>query len=296
MTTLTQTPSFLTANAGLQDSLQRGPLVTLEGRFRAHSEHTDLDQSLSDFAPLSKRLLQASYASDAGVGRTHNEDAILCREDLGLFCVADGMGGFNAGEVASHLVIATLERRLSDHLAGLDRQSYESLVISAVNEANAAVLRTSARRPECLGMGTTLTLLWLTPLGGLFAHVGDSRLYRVQAGQMIRLTRDHVIEMLPEVLRGRISDVDGPRKGILTRAIGAEQTVEVDFQWLDSTPKCQYLLCSDGLTDAMPDVEIADLLIDLGDGAASLAAQRLVDRALDCGATDNVSALVVVLG
>jgi PPM family protein phosphatase len=206
------------------------------------------------------------------------------------------MGGFNAGEVASHLVIATIENKLANPTFELDRKSIESLVLSVVNEANAAVLRTSARRPECLGMGTTLTLLWQTALGPLYAHVGDSRLYRIVGGQMTRLTRDHVIEIMPDVLRGRLNDLDGPRKGILTRAIGAEQTVEVDFQWLDAVPNSQYLICTDGLSDAMPDNEIVALLNGSEAVEAESIAQRLVDRALDCGATDNVSALVVNLG
>ena len=296
MTTLTRAPSYSIAHAGLQDALLGGLPPTSEVRLRTPPGAHGADQAQFDprsYAPV--LLLRASSASDAGVGRTHNEDALLCRPDLGLFCVADGMGGFNAGEVASHVVIDTLEKRLSDASVKLDRKSYESLVLSAVNEANAAVLRTSARRPECLGMGTTLTLLWQTPRGPLFAHVGDSRLYRIQAGQISRLTRDHVIEILPEVLRGRLSDSDGPRKGILTRAIGAEQTVEVDFQWLEALPQAQYLLCSDGLTDTMQDEEISALLSSLPSEDEDQAAQRLVDRALDCGATDNVSALVVNL-
>jgi PPM family protein phosphatase len=297
MTTLTRTPSSPTANAGLQDALVRGLSASTELGSRTPFGSEIAETELRERRPQAKGSpLQASFASDAGVGRTHNEDALLCRPDLALFCVADGMGGFNAGEVASHIVIETLEKRLSNPALGLDHKSYESMVLSAVNEANAAVLRTSARRPECLGMGTTLTLLWQTPLGALYAHIGDSRLYRIQAGQISRLTRDHVIEILPEVLRGRLNNSDGARKGILTRAIGAEQRVEVDFEWLDAIQECHYLLCSDGLTDAMSDEEISNLLSDLGRDGVSQAAQRLVDRALDCGATDNVSALVVDLG
>lgn len=296
MTTLTRTPTSPTAIAGLQDALVRGLSAPAElgSRMPFGPETADEKPAAPGYFAKSKSLA-ASFASDAGVGRTHNEDALLCRPDLGLFCVADGMGGFNAGEVASHLVIETLEKRLANPSV-MDLKSYESLVLSAVNEANAAVLRTSARRPECLGMGTTLTLLWHTPLGALYAHIGDSRLYRIQAGQISRLTRDHVIEILPEVLRGRFNNGDGARKGILTRAIGAEQRVEVDFQWLDAIHPCQYLICSDGLTDAMSDEDISNLLSDLGSDGAGHAAQRLVDRALDCGATDNVSALVVDLG
>jgi PPM family protein phosphatase len=296
MTTLTQTPSAPNTTAGLLDPLVEGPFAAPET-----SRPTSTGSALGDLDEPRHRQRtrpyspKASSASDAGVGRTHNEDAMLCRADLGLFCVADGMGGFNAGEVASHLVIDTLERRLTNPALNLDRKSYESLVLSAVNEANAAVLRTSARRPECLGMGTTLTLLWQTPLGALFAHIGDSRLYRIQAGHMSRLTRDHVIEILPEVLRGRLNDADGARKGILTRAIGAEQSVDVDFEWVESAEPCLYLLCSDGLTDAMSDQDIEILLTDLSRDGVEQAAQGLIDRALDCGATDNVSALVVDL-
>jgi serine/threonine protein phosphatase PrpC len=217
MTTLTSTPSSPTVTLGSQDAVALGALIASETTLRASDIRPPSvlpDDLYAVSLPAQGNPIQACFASDAGVGRTHNEDTLLSRPDLGLFAVADGMGGFNAGEVASHLVINTVEARLSKSALNLDKKSYESLVLSAVNEANACVLRTSARRPECLGMGTTLTLLWKTPLGVLFAHVGDSRLYRILGGQMTRLTRDHVIEIMPEVLRGRLNDVDGhPHSG-----------------------------------------------------------------------------------
>ena len=246
--------------------------------------------SLVAAPPLHNALIStATWASDPGVGRTHNEDAILCRPELGLYGVADGMGGFNAGEVASGIVIETLERRLSSVPAGLDRSSLASLLMSAINEANAAVLRTSARRPECLGMGTTLALLWLTPQGLIHAHIGDSRIYAYQNGQLRRLTRDHVIEELPEVLRGRLGDENAARKGILTRAIGAETLVEADYQWYETIAGMLFLLCTDGLSDSLDE---QDLQAKLGTTTSDLA-QKLVNQALDLGAADNISALVV---
>jgi PPM family protein phosphatase len=286
MTTLIQNPS---TSPGAPDSSPAQAI--LEARsgataFEAQAEDSRLSFA-RDAAPF--RPASVSVASDAGVGRTHNEDSLLSRPDMGLFCVADGMGGFNAGEVASHLAIETIEKRLCAANANLDRRSYESLVLSAINEANGSILRTSARRPECLGMGTTLTLLWLTPVGRLFAHVGDSRLYAFKNGQLSQLSRDHVIEVLPEVLRGKLDNFDGARKGILTRAIGAEQTVEADVEWLESTPHCDYLLCTDGLSDAMSTAEMASQWCS----ATDKTAQSLVDHALDCGAADNVSAMIV---
>lgn len=231
----------------------------------------------------------ADHATDAGVGRTHNEDCILSRPELGLFAVADGMGGFNAGEVASRLVIETIERRLSNVDPQLDRQSLESLICSVINEANAAVLRTSARRPECLGMGTTLSLLWVRPVGILMAHVGDSRVYSYKHGLLNQVSRDHVINVLPEALHERMNEFGGARKGILTRAIGAEQTVEADVLWMEAAPKARYLICSDGLSDALSLSEIETVMCDAHDHVA----QCLVDGALDHGAADNVSALVL---
>jgi hypothetical protein len=110
---------------------------------------------------------QISVASDPGHNRTHNEDCFYIDKANGIYAVADGMGGFNAGEVASRIAIETLSTRLVKLAQGLDRRGYEAGVRSAFSEANAAVLRTSARRPECLGMGTTLTLLLTTPYGWL---------------------------------------------------------------------------------------------------------------------------------
>ena len=292
MNTLTLHP--LPGSATLKAPVVDVDIGSSEGLGSAESRSAGMPaRARAHYGPVSSEsfLSHAFQASDAGVGRTHNEDAILCRPDLGLFCVADGMGGFNAGEVASGLVLATIERRLSSVSTEMDRASLESLLMSAISEANAAVLRTSARRPECLGMGTTLALLWLTPLGIIHAHIGDSRLYSFQNGQLRRLSRDHVIEELPEVLRGRFGDENAARKGILTRAIGAEALVEADYQWLKPEAGMDFLLCSDGLSDALTDLDIQDNLSSPG---ANLA-QVLVEHALDQGAADNVSALVVSL-
>jgi PPM family protein phosphatase len=305
MTTLTQTP---TTSSGSRSSTETSALKrTMSPAGRAPWPSSGLDDE-SQSADLGSSLvvtqslqMEASAASDAGVGRTHNEDALLSRPDLGLFAIADGMGGFNAGEVASRLVIETLERRLSSMPTDLDRKSLEALVTSVVNEANAAVLRTSARRPECLGMGTTLTMLWLTSAGALLVHVGDSRLYQFKNGQVQQLSRDHLMEFIPEVLRERLNEIDGARKGILTRAIGAEPLVEADIQWLAEAEPSAYLLCSDGLSDAMSLTDIATQLCQLqpsqqkADAKVPITAQDLVDRALDCGATDNVSAILVAM-
>jgi PPM family protein phosphatase len=307
MTTLTQTP---TTSSGLRSSSETPALARTAStsyEARAPWPSSGLDDEIqsaglgSSVVAAQAVAMQVSSASDAGVGRTHNEDALLSRPDLGLFAIADGMGGFNAGEVASRLVIETLERRLASMSNDLDRKSLEALVISVVNEANAAVLRTSARRPECLGMGTTLTMLWLTPVGALLAHVGDSRLYQFKNGQAQQLSRDHLMEFIPEVLRERLNEIDGTRKGILTRAIGAESLVEADVQWLPDADPGAYLLCSDGLSDALSLAHIAQHLCQLQPDQKQdvcefpVTAQGLVDRALDCGATDNVSAILVVM-
>ena len=225
----------------------------------------------------------AASATDIGLVRDHNEDALLLREPL--FAVADGMGGHLGGEVASS---AALERLA----AVFDERGSDGLA-EAVHEANAEVFAQSVRDAEVAGMGTTLTAAVLVGTDLLLAHVGDSRAYLLHDGELRRLTEDHTLvgEM---VRKGSLSERQArshPQRSILTRALGIEPAVEVDRLSLPIGDRDRVLLCSDGLNSMIEDSEIRRILSDEGEPRA--ACDRLVEAANAMGGVDNTTVVVL---
>lgn len=234
-------------------------------------------------------VLRAGGASDVGQVRTINQDSML----LGprIYVVADGMGGHQGGEVASAMAVDAFE-----HGADLATVTVNDLV-SRAQEANGIVYERSGDDPSLSGMGTTLVAIALVREGDedrlAIVNVGDSRAYRLTGGQLEQISDDH--SLVGEMVRdGRISDEQArehPQKNIVTRAIGIDVDVDVDeFQLLPHAGD-RYLLCSDGLTDEVPDDEIAEVLRRLDD--PDDAAAELVRRANDHGGRDNITVLIV---
>lgn len=227
--------------------------------------------------PLRERpLLSWAAHSDPGCERRHNEDAWRICEDSGLLLLADGMGGYNAGDVASAIAVCEAMESLRAE-SGLPAAGAERLdaIDRAIGCANATILAAAARRPECLGMLSTLTVAWVDERVVTAGHVGDSRLYLWRDGRLIRVTRDHASASL------------------LTRALGAEPRIDVDvaqFEWLDGD---QLLLCSDGLTDFVDDRRIGECLACHRAPQASV--QALIAAALANGGHDNVTAITACL-
>src|ERR687893_2774950 len=235
--------------------------------------------------------LQPFGVTDAGKVRENNEDALLVGEgeDETLFAVADGIGGFEAGEVASSIVIDVLKRLRPD-------ASFEQ----AVREANRRILAAGRGDEKLSGMGTTVVAI---RFGGTqsepvaeVAHVGDSRAYLVRGGDMKPVTEDH--SLVAELVRSgdltRDQAAEHPQKNLITRALGAEEEVDVDTAVLPVEAGDRILLCSDGLSDMVPEGRISEILADsLGDPEAT--ARRLLSAALDAGGTDNVTVVVVDL-
>lgn len=235
-------------------------------------------------------LLAWGAATDAGRVRTGNEDSYVAEPMI--FGVADGMGGHQAGEVASAIAAATLRDRLSGGANTVD------VAVAAVVEANAAIFQGAHNNVEQRGMGTTLTALAVltTPdAAPRFAllNVGDSRTYVLRNGRLRRVSIDHsYVQEL--VSTGHITELEArnhPRRNIVTRALGIEPTVRVDTWVLPLVKGDRYLLCSDGLVDEVEDGDIASLLLQLTDPQA--AAEALVARANDNGGRDNTTVLVV---
>jgi len=230
--------------------------------------------------------MRYAMRTDVGKVRRHNEDAALMMPECGVFAVADGMGGHNAGDVASRLAVESMRGRLRG------RNPQAALLQNAVQETNIVLLQRAKEDPACQGMGTTLTLLCVLEGAALIAHVGDSRCYRYRNGALLQCTQDHSV--VAELMRqGVLTPEEArvhPYRNVITRALGTAGHVEVDIVEMDAKPGDRFLLCSDGLSGEVPDEAIARLLRadDLDE-----AADALLTAALDAGAEDNVTLLLL---
>ncbi|MGL6224949.1 MAG: Stp1/IreP family PP2C-type Ser/Thr phosphatase [Steroidobacteraceae bacterium] len=242
-------------------------------------------------------------ASDTGRVREHNEDTIGTDGDIGLVVLADGMGGYKAGEVASGIAVRTamtlikdaVEREdlsLSDPEIGLSRSGI--LLRDAIQRANKIIYQTAKTQANCEGMGTTV-------VAGLFfddkltiAHVGDSRLYRCRDGKLEQVTQDH--SLLQELVsRGFYTPEEAQRaaaKNYVTRALGVEPTVDVEITEVPALKDDVYLLCSDGLSDMVEDDDI-QLTINTFGANLETVAKQLVLLGNDNGGRDNISVVLV---
>jgi PPM family protein phosphatase len=249
------------------------------------------------------QALQTASLTDPGRVRDHNEDCIESRPDIGLFVLADGMGGYNAGEVASGMATSLISDGLEETwslrgLAGRGREDTkalsEQLIKDQVARANSAIFTTSQNNPECAGMGTTLVVTLFFDNFMTVAHIGDSRLYRLRGESMEQVTRDH--SLLQEQLdSGLITPEEAKlsqNKNLVTRALGIDPSVEPEVHVYETQPDDTYLLCSDGLSDMVEDEEIRLTLITLKSNP-NLTVQQLVQAANDNGGRDNISAMLI---
>jgi serine/threonine protein phosphatase PrpC len=244
--------------------------------------------------------LDIAYLTDPGVVRSHNEDNIAADAEAGFVILADGMGGYNAGEVASGIAVTMLADGLkaAQH-AGLPEQGPGPLIKSEIEKTNAAIYQTAQSQPQFFGMGTTLVFALFHDNHITVAHIGDSRLYRyrqkgTEQAQFEQITRDHSL-LQEQIDSGMISREDArlsSNKNLVTRALGVDPTVDVEVQEHEALPGDVYLLCSDGLNDMVGDEEIRLILSVLGTNL-ELAAQQLVQMANDHGGRDNVSVILV---
>lgn len=235
--------------------------------------------------------LQMSGRTDTGCTREHNEDQIAWDANAGLALLADGMGGHNAGEVASALAISVLHPLLRDLPA--DTLEQEVGMQNAVADANTEILQKAGSDAVFSGMGTTLALALFRGRGVMIGHVGDSRVYRLRGGCLELLTSDH--SLLQELVAGGFMSADEAQeavnKNVITRALGIEPAVEVEIHHHEVQVDDIYLLCSDGLNDMVTDNSIAKLLTDNRDNLEA-AANALVAEANRCGGNDNISVIL----
>ncbi len=237
--------------------------------------------------------IEQGAATDVGRIRDRNEDGWIAIPGVGLFAVADGMGGHAAGEVASRLALETLSERLSGGPPA-DRETVADALREAVVAAGRRIREEATRDPNRAGMGTTVTALQLLAGGdAVLAHVGDSRAYLFRAGTLRRLTRDHTW-VQEQVERGQLTEEGArihPAASMLTRAVGTEETVRADIVDCHWRPGDVFLLCSDGLTGPVSEPEI-EAVLAAGSNPGE-EARALVDLALRRGGPDNVTAVVV---
>jgi len=240
-------------------------------------------------------------ASDPGKKRTNNEDSYLVNDRLGLYAVADGVGGSEAGEVASRIAVDAIARALPDLLGDKDRtppvetRSGDVPELAALRHAFLLANRNieeAGKDPARAGMGTTLTALLLVRKRAFIAHIGDSRAYRLRNGTLTQLTNDHSV-VADQVRSGLITAAQArtsPHRHVITRALGIDEEATPDLLEQPLKPGDTFLVCSDGLTEMVDDREIAGILAG---SAPADAAQQLIDAANEQGGVDNITAVVV---
>jgi len=243
--------------------------------------------------------LEIASATHVGMVRSHNEDSMASDAGLGLVVLADGMGGYNAGEVASGIAVDSVMREMGKSLRtgnkqDLDNESAERLIRESAAKANTEIYRTGRLEPNYSGMGTTLVVaLWHNDQVTV-GHIGDSRCYRLRGETLEQMTHDH--SWLQERIdRGMISKEaarHSPHKNLVTRAVGIDPAADAEIHSYPVEADDVYLLCSDGLTDMVTEEELR-LTLSTFWSDLHLAAERLVQQANDNGGHDNISVVLV---
>ncbi len=242
--------------------------------------------------------------TDIGRKRDGNEDSFCVAPGLGLFVVADGMGGHAAGEVASQLAVRTIQEWMAKYLSaeGVDMvgppvttcSRKANFLLSSIRQANRIIFDAARGRREYAGMGTTVASVLAVSDRVALAHVGDSRIYRIRDDGIVQLSRDHSL-VQQQVERGVISpqEAHGSQyRHLITRALGLQESVEVELAEQPALPGDVLLLCSDGLSDLVEDEEMLAIVQEHRDDLEK-ACRALVDRANYKGGDDNITALLI---
>ena len=236
--------------------------------------------------------------TDPGMIRNRNEDALAWNEPIHLAVLADGMGGHNAGDVASDMALEIIEDNLCERLPKLARPNSGSqriaLILSVIEEANTQIFQTAQSNAEMSGMGATLALTLFHQDKVIVAHIGDSRVYRLRKHRIKSLTHDHsLVNQL--VAQGTMTKEEAKTsryKNVITRALGHKDRVEPEIRMLKTMPQDIYLLCSDGLYDMISERDIHKIVTRHSKNLRA-AARHLIAKANENGGKDNVTAILV---
>ncbi len=249
------------------------------------------------------QVLEISSCTDPGMVRSHNEDAIAADAANGLVVLADGMGGYNAGEVASGMATTVIITEMQQMLANVQPYAIDEktnkevgarLIREQVLKANSSIYQAAQSQPQYAGMGTTLVVCLFYDNRVLVAHLGDSRLYLLREGKFKQVTRDHSLlqEQIDSGLITPEQAKNAAHKNLVTKALGIDPSVEPEVKEYPVQPGDIFLLCSDGLCDMVEDEDIGMTVQALG-ANLNLCAQQLVQMANDNGGRDNVSVILV---
>lgn len=255
-----------------------------------------MDMDLSD-------ALEVVRLTDVGLLRDHNEDAIASDVTMGFVILADGMGGYKAGEVASEMAVLSITVDLKEAMindqsnleaVGFKKQSESQLIIDVVKQANEVIYHVSQTQSQCAGMGTTLVVGLFTNNKLLVGHIGDSRMYRLRGQVLTQITEDHSL-LQEQIKLGLITPEQAKfsaNRNLVTRALGTDPEVELELNEYDVALEDVYLLCSDGLSD-MVDDSIIQAALNEHSFSLTKAAEVLVQLANDNGGKDNISVILV---
>ena len=236
--------------------------------------------------------MQVVSRTHVGLVRENNEDALLVREPY-LFAVADGMGGYAAGEIASRAILKAFEAATHSLRHEQGEQNIRKVLTEAFAKANSHVFKMAVSNDKFTGMGTTMTALYLPGDGTAYCcHVGDSRLYTYREGNLVQVTRDHTYVANLQA-SGEITEEEAfshPQRHILMKALGVEESVRADSLHFKLVPDDRLLLCSDGLSDMLREQEILDIM---GGENLEQVADALLERSLSNGGRDNVSFIII---
>jgi len=241
--------------------------------------------------------------TDVGMLRDHNEDAVASDMSIGLMLLADGMGGYKAGEVASEIAVLMIAAEINEAMHNKVRISAmpntlpeSKLLEDAVAKTNAAIYQVSQEQPQCAGMGTTLVASIFTDNKLAVGHIGDSRMYRLRGETLTQLTEDHSL-VQEQIKAGLITEEQAKvshNKNLVTRALGIDPEVELELHEHDVEIGDLYLQCSDGLSDLVEDTEITKILLS-ANGNITRAASKLVLAANENGGSDNISVVLAII-
>lgn len=240
--------------------------------------------------------MRFSVCSDVGKKRTQNEDSFYVSDFLkntGYIIVADGMGGHNAGEIASKMAVDTIREYFSNHSDWKTINDIRKILKESIEEANIKIFEESKKDETLFGMGTTIVLCLIEENNLYIANVGDSRLYHIKKDVINQVTKDH--SLVQELIdQGEISEEEAenhPNKNVITRAVGTNENVEIDFYKFCAEEDDTVVICTDGLSNMVKKNEILNISKECDD--VDICAKKLIDNANLNGGPDNITVAVV---